>query len=557
MSKIFLDFLLQKNLINQKQHIAVLEESEKQKKDPEKVLLSLETIPEKDFVQAKGDFLNIPFVSLVGKIIPPEILEFIPKQTAFNYKLTPFEKEGSKLKVALIDPANFQALEALEFISEKYNLEIENYITTSTSLNFIFKQYEDVEKEVEEVLKITKKEEITGKETIEGVAETAPIAKMVASILKYAVEEKASDIHIESEFNSARVRYRVDGILYETLKFPKRIYLPVVSRIKILSNLKIDETRLPQDGRFRFKTMGKEIDLRVSTFPTVNGEKVVMRILDRSTGIASLEKLGFQGRDLQVFTENIKKNHGMFLITGPTGSGKSTTLYSLLSILNNPKVNIITLEDPVEFYIEGVNQCQIKPEIGLTFAAGLRSILRQDPNIIMVGEIRDEETAQMAIHAALTGHIVLSTLHTNDACGAIPRLIDMDVKPFLITACFNVVAAQRLVRKICLACREEISISPDLEKEIKETLPLEKNLKAYRGKGCVQCNGRGYKGRIALTEVFEMTPELQEVIVEKAQIEEIKKEALKQGMISIKKDGFKKALEGIISFEEAIRATKE
>lgn len=559
MAKIFLDFLFQENLIDQKQYNSILKKAEKEKRDPEKILLSSEIISEKDFAQAKGKFLAIPFISLLGKIVSPEVLELISKETAFNYKLVPFEKEGSKLKVALLDPANFQALEALEFISKKYNLELENYITTNGSLNFVFKQYEDIEKEVEEVLRFAKKEreESVEKKELEETVEAAPISRMVASILRYAIEEKASDIHIEPEFNFSRVRYRIDGILYETLKFPKKVHPSVVSRIKILSNLKIDETRLPQDGRFRYQSLGRETDLRVSTFPTVNGEKVVMRILDRSTGIASLEKLGFRDRDLSLFLKNTKKNHGMFLVTGPTGSGKSTTLYSLLNILNSVKVNIITLEDPVEFYIEGINQGQIKPEIGLTFAAGLRSILRQDPNIIMVGEIRDEETAEMAIHAALTGHIVLSTLHTNDACGAVPRLIDMGVKPFLITACLNIIAAQRLVRRICQNCKEEVVVSPDLEKEIKETLSLEKNIKAFRAKGCPQCDGRGYKGRVAITEVLEMTPELQEVIVTKPDIEAIKKEARRQKMVFMKEDGFRKAIEGITSLEEVVRATRE
>jgi type II secretory ATPase GspE/PulE/Tfp pilus assembly ATPase PilB-like protein len=365
-----------------------------------------------------------------------------------------------------------------------------------------------------------------------------------------------------------RVRYRQDGILHNSLILPKKIGPAVVSRIKILSNLKIDEKRKPQDGRFRIIEKGKQIDLRVSSLPVSMGEKVVMRVLDKEKGLLDLENLGVTGRNYEIIKESIFEPYGMVLITGPTGSGKSTTLYAVLKILNKEGVNIITLEDPVEYAIEGINQSQVKPEIGYTFATGLRSILRQDPDIIMVGEIRDRETAELAVHAALTGHVVLSTLHTNDSVGAIPRLIDMGIEPFLIASSLRAVAAQRLVRRICELCKEEVKITEAIRNTIeknlsqipenqKKDLDLSGGIKIYKGKGCLKCGGTGMKGRVGIFEVFYIDDEIINLLGGKVEEEVLRKTVKNQGMITMKQDGILKVLKGITTLEEIERATEE
>jgi len=394
---------------------------------------------------------------------------------------------------------------------------------------------------------------------------------MVFVILKHAVEGNASDIHIEPVENETRVRYRVDGVLHTSLVLPRYVHSAIVARIKVLSNLKLDETRIPQDGRFRTEWDGRIIDYRVSTLPLFTNEKVVMRILDRAAVVLDLEKLGFEGHTLRLMQESVKKTVGMILLTGPTGSGKSTTLSALLTILNNEAVNIITLEDAVEYYINGINQSQVRADVGLTFAAGLRSILRQDPDVIMVGEIRDNETAELAVHAALTGHLVLSTLHTNDSSGAIPRLIDMKIEPFLITASLATVAAQRLVRRLCPYCQEEAKLPAELKAEIDEEIKLipesvikerlggemPKELKFFEGKGCIRCEQTGYKGRVLITEILEMDEALKNVVVGNPTIDEIRRTAKRQKMMSIKQDGILKAIERKTSLSEVIRVTRE
>ncbi|MCX6766549.1 MAG: GspE/PulE family protein [Candidatus Moranbacteria bacterium] len=396
----------------------------------------------------------------------------------------------------------------------------------------------------------------------------APVAKIVEVILRNAIEGAASDIHIEPLEDNIRVRYRLDGILHNSLVLPKQIGPAIVSRIKILSNLKIDEKRKPQDGRFRITESKKQIDLRVSTLPVSMGEKVVMRVLDKEKGLLDLDDLGVTGRNYDIIKKCIFEPYGMILISGPTGSGKSTTLYSVLKILNREGVNIITLEDPVEYAIEGINQSQVKPEIGYSFASGLRSILRQDPDIIMVGEIRDKETAELAVHAALTGHVVLSTLHTNDSLGAIPRLIDMEVEPFLVASSLRAVVAQRLVRKICPECREEVKMNDAVKQEIERVLEqipeaekkihnLGKEIKIYKGKGCAKCAESGMKGRIGIYEVFYMDEEVNNLLGGKFDEEKLRQIAQKQGMVSMKQDGILKVLEGITTLEEVERVTEE
>ncbi len=400
-------------------------------------------------------------------------------------------------------------------------------------------------------------QEVSSVETLKQIAQTGNIPQILAASVALAVMKKASDIHIEPEEDSLRIRFRVDGVLSDIIKMPLEIQAAIISRIKILSHLKIDEMRIPQDGRFDVKTHGHEIDLRVSTLPTVRGEKAALRILDKTKSIYSFEELGIAGRNLKILEDNIKKPFGVILATGPTGSGKSTTLYSILQKISNPHVNVITLEDPVEYEIPGINQCQVKPKIGFSFAEGLRSVLRQDPNIIMVGEIRDAETAGMATHAALTGHLVLTTLHTNDAAGALPRLINMGIEPFLITSSINAIIGQRLVRKICPKCKKEIDLPEPLMAEIARLLEkfnLQKPYKFYEGGGCPECN-QGYSGRIGIYEVLSMSDKIEEIAIRKRPASEILSVAIEEGMVTMKQDGFIKALKGITTIAEVLRVT--
>ena len=401
---------------------------------------------------------------------------------------------------------------------------------------------------------------------LESAIKSGFIPKTLAAIVYFAVLEGASDIHIESDGKVMKLRYRIDGLLRDILRLPMELLAPVVSRIKILSKLKIDETRIPQDGRFEVKVKDRDIDLRVSTLPTVHGEKGVLRILDKSSQILSIEQLGLMGNALKVLENNIRKPYGIILSTGPTGSGKTTSLYAILNKINKPEINVVTLEDPVEYEIPNVNQCQIKPKIGFGFAEGLRSILRQDPDIIMVGEIRDQETASMATHAALTGHLVLTTLHTNDTASALPRLINMGVEPFLITSAINCIAAQRLVRKICEKCKEELKVPESVRDAFKEEIEKSQNkelqayknkeLKFYKGKGCGNCIG-GYKGRIGLFEILKMSAKIEELAVSRSPATAIKEQAIKEGMLTMKEDGIIKVLKGITTIDEILRVTTE
>lgn len=536
-------------------------------------ILAAETkIPEDTLARARASAFGLPYEDLLGRKVTLAVLKVIPLEFAEHYRLIAYALEENVLSVALLYGADLKAQEAVEFLAREKGYKIKYVLTTPTAYQSILKQYGSLGKEVKDALDIAAgKFDATTKEEDEGMEEVvkeAPVSKMVSVILKHAVEARASDIHIEPVFNETHIRYRIDGRLHTSLVLPKYIHTAIVSRIKVLSNLKIDETRLPQDGRIRLEIEGREIDFRVSTLPLYSYEKVVMRILDTAEGVPTLEGLGFDGKNLVAMKDNIDKPHGMFLVTGPTGSGKSTTLYAVLNILNAEGVNIVTLEDPVEYYLKGVNQSQVKPDIGYTFATGLRSILRQDPDIVMVGEIRDSETAELAIHAALTGHIVLSTLHTNDALGAVPRLIDMKIEPFLIASTLNIVVAQRLVRKICTHCREETKIPSPLEDEIiaelgmvKSALPpgikLVKPLIFWRGKGCLRCNDIGYAGRSAIAESFNNDEELKTIIAEGAKYDKLKDAFHRQGMLTLKQDGILKALKGVTSIEEVLSATKE
>ncbi len=541
--------------------------------DVEDLIISKKLLKDDDLLELKGKIFGLPVINLYQEEIDKKIIEIAPKELAENYRLIVFDKKGSQLKVAIEDPSNLKAREAIEFLARSKNLKVEYYLASKGALNSALKQFEASKKEIAEALNVVKKRAKDDaskikieKGNFEEVIKGAPISKIVNVILKDAVEGLASDIHIEPGMEVSRVRYRIDGVLHAVLALPKYIHSAIVSRIKVMANLKLDETRIPQDGRIREIIADKIIDFRVSTFPLLDSEKVVMRIL-KAEEAPPLKDLGYWGKGLEVMERNIRRPSGLFLVTGPTGSGKTTTLYSVLNTLNREGVNIVTLEDPIEYYLEGINQSQVRPEIGFTFASGLRAILRQDPNVVMVGEIRDFETAELAIHAGLTGHVVLSTLHTNDAFGAVPRLIDMKVEPFLIASTLNVVIAQRLVRKICVHCKVEDVLHKELEKEIYEELKAIPNLKKYysgdlekikfyKGQGCVHCQGKGYKGRISITEILDITENMKKIIVSGCKIDEVKKEFVRQEMLSMKQDGLVKSLQGITSLEEVITATR-
>ncbi|MBI4049768.1 MAG: type II/IV secretion system protein [Candidatus Doudnabacteria bacterium] len=571
----FDDFLVEKGFLTKEEMSKARAESAMTHRNLFDYLINEKYLTEEQLTQARGLFFNLPYVDLRSKTVKKEVINITSKDNISTYKFVPFEFDNNVLKVALADPTDLAALEALEFLAQKNKYKIELYITSYSSFQSVFRRSGNITKEVSAALKEVEQEKEKKKtkvaaepeETEQKIVDEAPISKIVDVIIRHAVEGRASDIHIEPSEEDLRVRYRIDGILHSSLILPKTVHAAIISRIKILSNLKIDEQRLPQDGRFHVGLEDKSIDFRVSTFPTVVGEKIVLRILDKSTGAPSLSELGLSGKRLAIVEESIRRPYGMFLVTGPTGSGKSTTLYSVLSMLNKPGVNIVTLEDPVEYFIDGVNQAQIRPEIGLSFASGLRSILRQDPNIIMVGEIRDKETAELAVNSALTGHLVFSTLHTNSAVGAIPRLIDMGIEPFLLTASVNLLAAQRLVRKVCEKCKTEQEATPSIVQIVKQELagiPEEelkgidkKNLKVFVGRGCPVCNNTGFRGRIGIYEVLPVTKPIQILISQRSLESAILEQAIKEGMILMRQDGIIKALSGLTTVEEVVRATKE
>ncbi len=584
----FSQFLLEHGFINEDrfekmiQKLAAKYGGKGDQASPQEVtdlILDQKILDEEDVAKARAAFLNLPYVDLRNVNISQEVLAIIPEESRTFYRMIPYELKGTDLKVALEDPSHIQALEALEFLGQKANYQIHIYLGSHSSIGTALKgsknlsvvvgaALEDIQKTeaVEQAANFDVRDEIK-KTADEAAAEDAPIIKIVDVILSNAIEANASDIHIEPSENDVRVRYRIDGILHTSLRLPRNVLSAIVSRIKILSNLKIEEQRLPQDGRFHAEFGSASVDLRVSTLPLMHGEKIVMRILDKTTSVPTLDQLGLRGKGLEWVMENIKKTHGVFLITGPTGSGKSTTLYSILSLRNSSDVNIVTLEDPVEYFMEGVNQSQINPDIGLTFASGLRSILRQDPNIVMVGEIRDEETAELAIHAALTGHLVFSTLHTNNAVGAIPRLANMGIEQFLLSASVNLIMAQRLVRKLCENCKKPTTLTDLVKKEIDiaiKTIPKDyldkidlKNYKAFEAVGCKECGDIGYKGRMGIFEVMPMMNEFQEILFAKKPAHEIYELTVKYGMITMKQDGIVKVLRGETTMDEIIRVTTE
>ncbi|MBI2034138.1 MAG: Flp pilus assembly complex ATPase component TadA [Candidatus Levybacteria bacterium] len=560
------DVLFGDNVITSDQYNAIKIKSAQENQPADVVLETSGIVSEEKIAQAKAKLLGIPFISLENASFSPQALGFIPRAVVERFLLIPFEYDepGKALSVAMANPAN---LEAIGFIRQKTGLTIKSYAAAPAQVKeAIANQYQqELVGEVGEAIKET--EAYTAKRVVDTkqlaqIIKEAPIAKIVSTILDYAVNSRSSDVHIEPQSDRLRVRYRIDGILYDKLSLPKNVQESLISRIKILAEMKIDEHRIPQDGRFNFKAGDKEVDLRISVIPTVHGEKVVMRLLRKSGGIPTLPELGLSGVALKNLEASILRPHGIIVVCGPTGSGKTTTLYAVLSRLNTTRVNIVSLEDPVEYEIAGVNQVQVNPGVKLTFASGLRSFLRQDPNIILVGEIRDSETTDLAIQAALTGHLVFSTLHTSNASGSLPRLLDLGAESFLLASTINAIVGQRIVRQICSHCKESYPASEQIINELKAILgklytQKGNTLTLYKGKGCAECGSSGYSGRIGIFEVLPVTDKITHMVMQRADSESIEKQAVLEGMITMKQDGYLKALRGVTTIEEVLRVAQE
>jgi type IV pilus assembly protein PilB len=544
-------------------------------KKEEEVILGQKIISEDALFELKSRILRIPLEKIKPEDISSDVLELIPEEASANYKMISFSKTKDFVQVAMVYPEDISAQNALRFLAsqEKFNYQV--YLITPGNFIELQKQRKTIGAEAKKVLEELNKE----KEDILGtlsqkispseiITDDAPIIKMVLAIIRHAIEAKASDIHIEPGREKLNIRFRINGVLKSDLLLPLKVHPSIAARIKILSGLKIDENRIPQDGRFSARINDRDLDFRVATFPTLYGEKIELRVLDPSAGSKTFDDLGLTGKNLELVKDAIKKPYGLILFTGPTGSGKTTTQYAILRILNQEGVNIVTVEDPIEYSISGINQSQIKPEIGYTFASGLRQILRQDPNIIMVGEVRDEETASLVMNAALTGHVVLSTLHTNSSVGVVARLMDMGVRSFLIPSTLRIVISQRLVRTLCNNCKIKTKPSlkvkdfildkiKDLPEHARVNLKIPDPLFIYSAKGCDQCKNTGYSGRAGLFEVFSMNDQIAQLILKDPTEQSIFKEAVNQGMVTMEQEGILKVLSGQTSMEEITRVTTE
>jgi len=556
--QLVIDDLIKKGIVSKQQFESAREESKNKGLPINKVLISKGIVKEKDIASVISERLGIPFMDLSDYLIDADVIKLVPESIAQRYKLIPLFKIGQTLTVAMADP---QDINALDQVRLKSGCEIDAVLATETDIKNAMDQYygtsggvEEVIKQMNEVKRSAPVAPASDKELAK-MAEDAPVVKLVNMIIIQAVTEKASDIHIEPDEKVLRVRYRVDGILHEVPKPPKDLEAAIISRVKVLASMDIAERRKPQDGRIMMKMQGKDIDMRVSCFPTVYGENIVIRLLDKTSLLLGLSELGMRPEMHKTFDKIIRKPFGIMLVTGPTGSGKTTTLYAALNTINSEEKNIITIEDPVEYQISMIRQTQVNPKAELTFASGLRSILRQDPDVIMVGEIRDSETAEIATQAALTGHLVFSTLHTNDASGAITRLADMGIEPFLISDAVIGVLAQRLVRVICPKCKEKLVPTDATLKDLK--LERSDDLALYHGKGCVKCKDTGYVGRVGIYELLVIDDELRKLIIAKAPADQIKAKAVEMGMKTLYEDGIAKALAGITSVEEVLRVARE
>ncbi len=574
-------FLLDAKLATKAQFEKAKKIAQKSKQKVGDVLVSQGFISQEELVKLEAYILGIPFVNLEKEKVENEILKIIPEPIARSHNIVAFRKRGRDLEVAMLDPED---LRTIEFIKKTADLKILPRLTTPESIKQVLRQYqktleaefgEIIKKEVKGIKTIREGAIPSGKEkeNLKKIAQELPVVRIVDTLLKHAILERASDVHIEPTKKEVIVRYRIDGILHDAMTLPKAASSGIVARIKVLSKLKLDEHRLPQDGRFRVEGEDYKYSIRVSILPVFDGEKIVMRLLSETAKAFSLEQLGLRGDALENVQDNLRKPVGMILVAGPTGCGKTTTLYSMMEILNTPAINISTVEDPVEYRIPRINQTQVNPKIGLTFASGLRSLVRQDPDVIMVGEIRDNETCGLAINAALTGHLVLSTLHTTSAAGAIPRLIDMKAEPFLISSTLNVILAQRLVRRLCPE-KEKYTLKDSEIKNLKKYCDLDRILEILRGEKLVnpkqsfkdiiffrskpsKACPEGYKGRIGIYEVLPVTESIKELIIKEATSDQIQEQIQKEGMRTMIEDGFIKAIQGITSVEEVLRVIAE
>lgn len=573
-----IDLLLKENIMTAQQAAEAKQIALDKKGSLVSFLTEKKIADEEKITELRAKLFNLPYANLLNEDVPEKTLNFLPEEIARNYSVICYGREDKILKVGLLEP-NLKAMEAVNFLANDEKLQVQYALISRGSWDKIFKQYQKIEEEIAGALEVRAKEEGEDLVAVKSESEelntedinSAPVSRIVSVIIRHAVEARASDIHIETFGKESRVRYRIDGILHTSLTLPKSIHNAIIARIKVLAKLKLDETRVPQDGRIRLIVNNREIDFRVSSLPLAQNEKIVMRILDVSRGAPGLEALGFNKLALKRINDGIKKTSGIFLVTGPTGSGKTTTLYALLNILNQEGVNISTLEDPIEYEIKGINQSQVRPKIGFSFANGLRSLLRQDPNIIMVGEIRDEETAELSINASLTGHLVLSTLHTNDALGAVFRLLDMNIERFLLSSTLKTVVAQRLCRRLCDYCKQPAKLAPEAEQEIANELksaPIDV-VKAeltdfdpasplvgshpHKAVGCPRCENTGYSGRVAIAEVIEINEHLSEMIDNGDKGLNIEAVMKTQDFLSIKQDGMTKVLQGLTTIEEVLR----
>lgn len=567
--------LSKKGFLNEDQITHIIERSKVDAISIVEVIRSERIIPSEDFAKVRAEFLDVPYIDLRTIKSDPAAMKDVSHKAAETYRFFAFGLKDSVLQIAMESPDDFQSLEAVRFIAKRKGLSFDVYLASADAIEELLGGSGAVEEEIggaikefSQELSAAKADGRKGIKDIERIVGEAPVTKVVAVMIRHAIEGHSSDIHIEPTEKEVRIRYRIDGNLHTTLILPLKIHSAIISRIKILSNLKIDESRLPQDGRFSASIDNRAYDFRVATMPTTFGEKVAIRILDKTGGAPSFQELGFRGDSQKVFEQYLHAPYGIILISGPTGSGKSTTLFTSLATLNSAERNIVTIEDPVEYEVDGINQSQVKPEIGFTFASGLRSILRQDPDIIMVGEIRDKETAELSVHAALTGHLVLSSIHTNNAIGAIPRLIDMGIDGFLLSASLRLLAAQRLIPRLCQKCKQEEPIPDALRekiveelKDISEVVKKDENQKhpkyLYKSPGCPDCKEVGISGRLAIVEVVPISREMRVAINNFSGFDKLDTIAKKEGMITMRQEGVLKALVGEVRYEDVLRVTSE
>jgi type IV pilus assembly protein PilB len=576
--KEFFDALVEQGLLGSNIAESVLRDAKMSHSSPEDVLYSKRLIDEEVVAKVKSKIMGVPYAPVDVSSIPEDVLRLVPEETSRNYRVIPISKNKSLLTVGMLRPDDEKANEALRFLAKRDRMDVGAYLVTPSVLEKVWRRYTPFAGEIDQAVRAVgplssdEEDTVSLEETLQK-SEEGPIIKIVASALRHSVEMSASDVHIEPQPSRVRIRFRIDGVLHEMASLPNSLTRSIIARVKVLAQLQLDETRIPQDGRFRTVIHGRDIDFRVATFPTPSGEKVVVRVLDSGSELKNFDTLGVSEYNRAILEKALTRPYGMILVTGPTGSGKSTTMNTIVRRLNTEEVNIVSLEDPVEYFVEGVNQSQVRPEIGYTFASGLRQILRQDPDIIMVGEIRDGETAGLAVNAALTGHIMLSTLHTNNSVGVVPRLRDLGVHSFLLSPALHIIIAQRLIRLVCLECSSDGKASDSIQKIISDELsslpePLIDSIRSrfsspysVRGisenKNCEACKGKGVKGRIAIHEVFRMTHELGEIINSDFTEKDLLGEAKRQGIVTMRQDGIIKALEGKILIEHVLKETAD